>query len=616
LSVIGFHANAGLLPGGYIGVDIFFVISGYLITSIIARQIEQGSFTFWDFYARRCKRIFPSLIVVLLAVLALGWLFLLPDEYERLGKHIAAGAGFISNLVFWTESGYFDKAAEAKPLLHLWSLGIEEQFYLLWPPLFVLAWRRRWDLLTIAIGIVGVSFVANIVLLNLWQSAEAYYLPPTRFWELLFGAALAYAHQFRKPELDSFLKGFENLQATLGLSLIVVALAVLNNKILFPGWWGLLPTLGALLLISAGPSAWINRRVLAARGLVFIGLISYPLYLWHWPALSYANIITSGAPSATVRAIVLACAFLLSCLTYWIVEKPIRAKPHRAAFALMTSLAVVACSGLAVFAHQLHARSEAYGIQNIAKAASATWGFPGPNLKPIKTSLGFHFEEGHGRHKVLFIGDSHMEQYYPRIERLLLENPNHTKSVLFVTVRACPPVHEIPGVTSPKCADLVENALAVSQDSGVDTVVIAAAWNRYAFFQNKEAEIALRDLTATIARLKKNGKQVYLILPTPRGEAFDPAVLVKRSFETGFWVQQRVARSDVDVDLEPLSFRLASIASSQGAVPIKPVDYLCQKSYCPTLADDGMPVYTDNSHLRPAYVREHATFLDPIVSIQ
>src|SRR5262245_46861295 len=155
LAVIGFHGSPEFFPGGYVGVDIFFVISGFLITSIICKQIDQGSFSFFDFYARRCKRIFPSLMIVLIAVLAYGWLFLLPDEFERMGKHIAAGAGFISNFAFWRESGYFDKLAESKPLLHLLSLGIEEQFYLLWPPLLVWVWKRKSDVLTVAVGVAS-----------------------------------------------------------------------------------------------------------------------------------------------------------------------------------------------------------------------------------------------------------------------------------------------------------------------------------------------------------------------------------------------------------------------------------------------------------------------------
>src|SRR5438093_13692313 len=241
LSVIGFHADAAWVPGGYVGVDIFFVISGFLITSIICRQLHQDTFTFTDFYARRCKRIFPALLIVLAAVLFYGWIFLLPNEYERLGKHVAAGGAFISNFVFWGESGYFDKAAESKPLLHLWSLGIDEQFYLLCPPLLVWAWRRKRDVLTITIGIVCASFAFNVMLVSLWQASGMYYLPPTRFWELLLGGALAYAQPYRKDELENVLKrvaaslrscrlsSIENVQATTGLFLIVAALAGLNN---------------------------------------------------------------------------------------------------------------------------------------------------------------------------------------------------------------------------------------------------------------------------------------------------------------------------------------------------------------------------------------------------
>jgi peptidoglycan/LPS O-acetylase OafA/YrhL len=187
LAVVAFHMHAGLLPGGYVGVDVFFVISGFLITSIILRNLQQSAFSFFEFYIRRAKRIFPALILVLLAVLAIGWIFLLPGEYRFLGKHVAAGAGFISNFALWQESGYFDRAAESKPLLHLWSLGIEEQFYLLWPPLLVWAWRRRIDALSIAAGIVAGSFAINLFLLSRLEPSDAYYLSFARFWELLLG---------------------------------------------------------------------------------------------------------------------------------------------------------------------------------------------------------------------------------------------------------------------------------------------------------------------------------------------------------------------------------------------------------------------------------------------
>ncbi len=157
-----FHAFPGLIRGGFIGVDIFFVISGYLISTIIFENLDRGSFSFREFYVRRIKRIFPALIVVLLACFAFGWFALLADEFNQLGKHIAAGAGFVSNIVLWGEAGYFDNSAETKPLLHLWSLGIEEQFYIVWPLLLWFAWKRKFNLLTIAVLIAIISLALNI----------------------------------------------------------------------------------------------------------------------------------------------------------------------------------------------------------------------------------------------------------------------------------------------------------------------------------------------------------------------------------------------------------------------------------------------------------------------
>ena len=627
LSVIGFHASPDWFPGGYVGVDIFFVISGFLITSIIGRQLQQGNFSFLDFYARRSKRIFPALIIVLAAVFAYGWLFLLPDEFERLGKHIAAGAGFVSNFVFWGESGYFDKAAETKPLLHLWSLGIEEQFYLMWPPLLVWAWRRKWDGLNVSIAIVTVSFALNVILVSLWQLSGTYYLPPARVWELLLGSGLAWAHLFRRDELNQLKTRLcgavaralpvspENLQATSGLLLIVVAVAALDKTTLFPGWWALLPTLGALLLISAGPTAWINRRLLSSGLFVFVGLISYPLYLWHWPVLSYAQIMTSAAPSAGVRLGAVATAILLAWLTYRIIEKPIRFQPHPVALGLATALTAVGVLGIAAFSGRWSARSERYAVEAIVKASTSDWEYPGPGLKVMHTDYGYHFERGGGSHKALFVGDSHMEQYYARIDRILTEQADTARGVVFVTRRSCLPIHHIDGFTRSNCDGLLEQAFSLAQRPDVDTIVIGAAWNRYDVFQSSERDRALQDLSATINDYRRIGRRVYLILPVPRGEAFDPSVLVKRSLlDFGFVIQEQVERAQVDANVAPIAARLESIAHATGATVLDPVPVVCKERYCPTLADDGMPVYTDNNHLRPAYVREHMTFLDAILT--
>ena len=192
LLVVAFHAFPRKLPGGFTGVDIFFVISGFLITSLILRSKENGDFSFTDFYARRIKRIFPALIAMLAACLAVGWFVMFPGEFRDLGKHAAAGAGFVANFSFLQEAGYFDITADHKPLLHLWSLGIEEQFYIVWPALIVLVWRwKNGPLLMAALLCLG-SLVWNVALTNTNQS-QAFYLPFTRFWELMVGCIVAFA---------------------------------------------------------------------------------------------------------------------------------------------------------------------------------------------------------------------------------------------------------------------------------------------------------------------------------------------------------------------------------------------------------------------------------------
>ncbi|MEI7824499.1 MAG: acyltransferase [Chlorobiaceae bacterium] len=210
LAVVGFHAFPSWLMGGFVGVDVFFVISGYLISTIIFNNLDKGTFSFSEFYARRIMRIFPALILVLFACLAFGWFALLSDEFNQLGKHIAAGTGFVSNLVLWRESGYFDNSSGTKPLLHLWSLGIEEQFYIVWPLVLWFAWKRKFNLLTITVLVTIFSFLLNIK--GIKQDAVAtFYSPQTRFWELLCGSLLAWFTIYKKGVFDDLKNKIDSL---------------------------------------------------------------------------------------------------------------------------------------------------------------------------------------------------------------------------------------------------------------------------------------------------------------------------------------------------------------------------------------------------------------------
>lgn len=356
LCVVIFHAFPAALKGGFIGVDVFFVISGFLITSIIVGGLDRDSFTFADFYGRRVRRIFPVLLLVLAACYALGWFVMLGAEYRQLGKHIAGGAGFMSNFMLWGESGYFAGAAHGKPLLHLWSLGVEEQFYILWPALLWFAHRRGWPLLAVTAGLALLSFALNLAAVR-GEPVAAFYSPQTRFWQMLTGAALAcmalrgrgLLGRLPPPLMRGML--WRNLQAWAGAALIVAGLLRITEARAFPGWWALLPTFGAALLIAAGAQAWLNRRVLGHPALVAIGLISFPLYLWHWPLLVFIRLVERAPPPAAVRAGALAVAAVLAWLSYRWVEKPIRSGGNIRAktTALLASMALVGGVGVATW---------------------------------------------------------------------------------------------------------------------------------------------------------------------------------------------------------------------------------------------------------------------------
>jgi peptidoglycan/LPS O-acetylase OafA/YrhL len=370
LAVIGFHTLPTWVKGGFAGVDIFFTISGYLISSIVFSSLDRGSFSFIEFYSRRVKRIFPALIVVLMASAAVGWFELSPEEYKQLGKHIAGSAGFVQNYVLANEAGYFDKAAETKPLLHLWSLGIEEQFYIVWPPLLFFAWKRRTVLFALVVAIITISFVMNVGPVRN-DVAGDFFSPFMRSWELLVGGILAYLTLYSQALFGKFSGGarvvrnqaffspvatqsraiLRNGASSVGFVLLLTAVFALNGERFFHSGLALLPALGTCMLIASGPKAWINRIVLSNRVFVWFGLISYPLYLWHWPLLSFTRIIGSTTPPIAIRGIAVLSAIVLAWLTYQFIERPIRFGKNSEAkvFALCVCMLVTGYAGYNIY---------------------------------------------------------------------------------------------------------------------------------------------------------------------------------------------------------------------------------------------------------------------------
>jgi peptidoglycan/LPS O-acetylase OafA/YrhL len=614
LLVLIFHAFPRTLPSGFIGVDIFFVVSGYLISTIVFGNLENDSFSLGEFYARRVRRIFPALAIVLASGLVLGWFLLFVDELQQLGLHVAAGAGFVSNLVLWSEAGYFDSDATAKPFLHLWSLGIEEQFYIFWPLLMVLVWKRKYNFLAITLVIAIASFAANVLTIRS-DPVAAFYSPWSRFWELMAGGILAYLalHWPNRLRINA------NWQAAAGLVMIALALGLLNKKAAFPGWWALLPTIGTCLIIAAGSSAWVNRKFLSSRLMVGIGLISYPLYLWHWLLLSFAWIAHGKTPPAGVRWALVIASFLLAYLSYRFVEKRIRAAGRRMAMALVGAMLALAGLGLLAYSGLISPRNNSQAIGAILEALHdrdyseglAKTNFAGAEVSSITA----------GERTVLFIGDSHLEQYAPRVVQLLKNNPEKYSSALFLTDPGCAPV---PGSaqTNPhhreRCTVFRGRLAELVLRPEIDAVFIAAAWNLYFLQSSPQApekldlDFELKNLQRFIASIVPH-KPVYVLLDNPRGWQFEPRHFFAGSRLTGVAVKPFQKQVMLDEDQDALRLRLAGAVLATGARVIDPVEYLCVNKQCPVVTADGKPIYSDDNHYRPFYVKENASFIDVAV---
>jgi peptidoglycan/LPS O-acetylase OafA/YrhL len=498
--VVNFHGFPDAMPGGFIGVDIFFVISGFLITSIIARELGADRFSLITFYNRRVRRIFPALIVVLCTVLVLGWLWMLPAPYAALSRDVAASAAFAANIALLLQSGYFDIESAKKPLLHLWSLGIEEQFYLFWPLILMLAARLRWRLLWVAAAIGAASFLLNVALIGS-DPVATFYLPFTRAWELLAGAALACGwSRIDQGETAS------NRRAVVGLVLIAIALAMLNVHRAFPGWWALLPVAGSALLLSA-PAAWINRAVLSWPPMVWIGLISYPLYLWHWPLLVMFAIIKFESLTLIDRELILLLSALLAWGTYWFIERPFRfgrPAPIKAA-SLAGAMAVVAIAGVIVFegrGFDFRLPGEIRAMANVPVQA-AQWRVHQCLLDlSQETKFAADCVDRNRRPLLLLWGDSTAGALMPGLRKA---QQSREFGIAQLTASSCIPALDVDISAAPGCRANNDQVLALARQIRPDIVLLQGTWEKY-----------LDQVAETVTALKQQtGAKVVVLGPVP-----------------------------------------------------------------------------------------------------
>lgn len=635
LSVLIFHAFPSWLPSGFIGVDIFFVISGYLISSIIFNSLHGGKFSFSDFYARRIRRIFPPLLLVILVFLVAGWHVLLPDEYAQLAKHSLAGLGFMANFVFWLESGYFDNAAELKPLLHLWSLGIEEQFYLVWPALAVFAWRRGWAIGRFMLLLAVFSLLASIFLTRP-DPVASFFLPLTRAWELLAGACLSWLVFNHRLNWCVTNPAAGNLLSVFGFGLLLAGFGLINTKSMFPGAWALLPVVGAVLLIAAGPGTLLNRYFLARPLMVGIGLISFPLYLWHWPLLSFARVVyPEQSENSIVIGAILALTFLFAWFSYRFIETPIRRHGKGKSVVLLILAAVLLAAvsanifsrdGLLFRLKDGQLRTEAIALewpddlnsQGECRAIYTKQGLSGLCL----------ISDSSKPADAIIIGDSHANYYY-WVLRDVLKQQN--LNLLQIASAACMGVRGSDLQKNGKmlgCPKYIDPAIDYALESpNIKTVFIAGRWASYisgrelrdwhtgnrnddqvvwfdstgkksAYVSESAVEYGLNE---TLAALVEKGKRVVFLHSVPE---LDFNARVCLTWAPNKFVQRSAPKPDCTVDRTLIEKRndeyrpvIEGVLNNfpQVAV-IDPEPLMCDQQYCYGRQDDTL-LYRDDDHL-------------------
>ncbi len=635
LAVITFHAFPLYLKGGFIGVDIFFVISGFLISGVIVESLSQNSFSFFEFYRRRVWRIFPSLLLVLAAALIVGWVVLLANEFAQLGKHVAGGAGFVSNLLFWAESGYFDNAADTKPLLHLWSLGVEEQFYLVWPVVLWLAWTRKLKLLGVTFVVILVSFVVNIATMQL-DRAASFYSPFARFWELMLGSALTLVTHQSKSSLAQGSKVVKNFLSVMGAGLIAGGVVLIDKDRQFPGWWALFPAFGATFLIAAGPEAWLNRFVLSNRLLVWVGLISYPLYLWHWPLLSFARVIESDTPSREIRMAVVLISFLMAWLTVKFLEHPIRfqrhARPSLVTSALVALMVALGLAGLCIYAvgglesrhpiqEQIRVNSNFDWPENLGHQQECV-----AMMSRSGRTTGYCSIKDVSRNPdIVIVGDSHGNQLFPGVEKAL---EGTAANVLNLGAGPCLPFFNVAFVQTGfpnTCHQYIDPSLQFVIDTdSVKTVVLASRGPLYlsgrgyrhdrggeegfdrtlvltTMPQLKDhREIFRAAMKSTIERLLQKNKRVIFYLDVPE-LGFDPQSCVDmrpvRLTSKKIRSPCAVPRKEFDERNSEYRAQVFSVVKDFPAVQVfDAAKALCDEKFCWAVLG-GKMLYRDDDHL-------------------
>jgi len=600
LSVVAYHIWENVFPGGFVGVDIFFVISGYLITQNIIQDLDKGAFSLKDFYRRRVKRIAPAMILVVCVTVVFAQFLLIPEDAERTAESGLWSLLSLANVYFWLfqDTSYFAADSRETPLLHLWSLGVEEQYYIIWPLLLMLFATRFSSIFTlIALATVGLTSYLLGDLLYPTSASFVYYMLPTRAGELLVGAICALA--VRNGYQRLFTSSYANLFALLGIAGIFSSFWLLSEHDAFPGFRALLPTVGAALIILSGnrqtPTAVTS--VLSTRPLVLIGLISYSAYLWHWPILAFLR-YGYGSLSAALSVIAFIGTFLLASLSFRYVEQPARRTKASAMWVFATQLFVPI--GIAGFFFLFVMHTDGYALRDTSSGTvtmrpAYSYGYVCQRFEIAEADVSNPdcvLGAGEDGNRVVLWGDSNAAHYigivgsFANAANFSFRNVAHAD---------CPPLLEPrPEFSSPKrqhlCANSIRTVSPLIRNAKV--VLISAAWSGY----ESRHKSFMERFVETLIELTNDGKRVVLIGKAPTFPGYDRRCLQKARLYP--MVDCSNPPRPAADSIPEINHRLKLIAESFESVSYFDIsDYICPEGSCKPYEDDGTPLYFDGEHL-------------------
>ena len=599
--VVLHHAAPDLLPGGFAGVDVFFVISGFLITGIIAGELAAGRFTLRGFWERRVRRIVPALAAMLSVTALAAWAIQTPEDFAQFSRALIAASVFASNLYFMRGTGYFDGAEGTLPLLHTWTLGVEEQFYLLFPLMVLGVWRWRPGALLPLVAVLGLASFAAALWLAPRMPLAAFYLLPTRMWELMLGSACALLP--RKPQPDGRL-------GASGIALIIAGLIVIDPDTPAPGALFLLPTIGTALVLLFAGSETRAGRLLAMKPLAWLGLISFGLYLWHQPVLALAHYVHFGPLPAAIILAAIAVSVGLAALSWRWIEQPVR---HRRWLARPAVLLAVCAAALAPV---LAAGFAGYTRDLLPQSGQEALRLGG--LRP-KGALAMQAMPEHGSPGFVLYGDSHASQYYPAATGRFGAGALLSQSACFAADGLSN--YDRPSEDGTACKALPDALVALVRSRDIGTVIWAQRWDRALYDARSGAALgrsgdgggrALVDgITRTIDRLPP-GTRVILIGNSPTAWAAGPVM------QEG-WLRCRAYRNTACPQSYPASLAegravnalLRAFAADEPRVTyVDAAAPLCRAGAC-LLIQDGKLNYWDGSHMTRAAAGRVMAQIDP-----